>query len=969
MSIDLSDFKGLSHEEVEESRRLYGYNILTPPPKEPWWKLLLEKFDDPIIRILIIAALIAIIVGYFEGAFVEGGGIIVAILLATLMSFINEYRAGKEFDILNEVNDDVAVKVIRNGNVTTVQRRNIVVNDLVIVDQGEEVAADGIILKSVNLVVNESTLTGEPVTNKSELGAELNLEATFPSNFVYKGTTVIEGNAVYRVTAIGNATEIGKTAQEASIQLNEPTPLSIQLTKLSKLIGVIGFFVAAVAFWVLLINDTLKGIINLSLANWFSLFSILIPLVVVLVRVWMPMLYDFFEILGKNYNRPSFLSERLSSVWFKLVLVAIVIFILISGLGLLFNISIFSTNSWFSLEVIDRLLLYFMVSITLIVVAVPEGLAMSVTLSLAYSMRKMTANNNLVRHMHSTETMGATTVICTDKTGTLTQNRMSVTESYFYDIQPFSANNRLKEILLLSVSVNTNAHLDFSGSKAKPVGNPTDAALLLWLLENSFDYRSFIGDFNTLNQLPFSSENKFMATFGFSKKLNTWYLFLKGAPEVVERRCSLKISFDGSNENFLEEETRERFKQKLNDYQERGMRTIAFAYKEFHGEQLTTNDLNEASNGMVLLGIVGISDPVRSDISDSIAECKTAGIDIKVITGDTIRTAKEICRQINLIEDNDADSAFVSGADFAQMDYERASSISKNIRVLYRARPTDKLKLVQLLQQSGEVVAVTGDGTNDAPALNKANVGLAMGSGTSVAREASDIILLDDSFASIVSGVRWGRTLYLNIQRFLFFQLTINLVALAIVLCGPAIGVTLPLTVIQMLWVNLIMDTFAALALATGLPTKEIRLKKPRKSSDFILSTSITKGIVVMSVLFFTFLLAYLKYLNSDGDITRYELTLFFNVFVFLQFWNLFNARVLGTVTSALTGLLKNKSFLAIILAIFLGQILIVEFGGSFFRTTPLSLANWLVIVSITSIVLWLGEIYRLISRIRSKKQ
>ncbi len=965
MSFDFEMYKGLSNQQVEENRSKYGENILTPPKKDPWWKLFFEKFNDPIIRILLIAAVIAVAVGLFHGSFTEGIGIIIAILLATFMSFINEYKAGREFDILNKVNDDVEVKVIRNGNVTTIPRRQVVVGDIVIVEIGEEIPADGEIIESLSLTVNESSLTGELTTRKWAANVNVDSEATFPSYKLLKGTTIVEGNAYYKVTEIGNETEIGKTAHEASIQENQPTPLTVQLEKLSKLIGVIGFAVAGLAFWAFLANDLIKGNLAFTISQWFVLFSILLPILILLIRVWLPVVYDLFALVGKSRELPKILKVPISKLWYKQLLGAIFIFFIVTGVAYLFSVNIFNSNSWFKIDEIELLIQYFMVSITLIVVAVPEGLAMSVTLSLAYSMRKMTANNNLVRRMQATETMGAATIICTDKTGTLTRNEMRVMESHFFNGNISDQFNVATNLIHKSLAVNSSAHLDISKETVKPIGNPTEGALLLWLNDNGIDYKKIRSAFEIKSQIAFNSENKFMATAGFSSLSGRWLILLKGAPEVVVSKCKSMLSSNGiSSISRFDEEYGEILKQS----QGKGMRTIAFAYKELDEELKFGADISSMIDDLVLVGFVGIADPVRDDVKDAVTECKEAGIGIKVVTGDTIVTAREICRQIGLCDGENSDNQFLSGKEFAELSDEEASQVIDKIRVLYRARPTDKLKLVRLLQEKDEVVAVTGDGTNDAPALNKANVGLAMGSGTSVARDASDIILLDDSFNSIVSAVRWGRSLYSNIQRFLYFQLVINLLALAIVLLGPLVGVSLPLTVTQMLWVNLIMDTLAALALATEPPHKEVMKQKPRKSSDFIISPSIKKSLLVTSALMFVFLMAFLKFLNIDGEISIKELTIFFNVFVLLQFWNLLNARTIGTNHSAFHELFGNKSYLIILCAILVGQIIIVQFGGSFFRTTPLSIPTWLIIIFSTSAVLWIGELKRLITNRIKKK-
>ena len=960
MIFDFDKHKGLNEQQVSESRAKFGENILTPPKRDPWWVLLLEKFNDPIIRILLIAAFIAVIVGVFHGTFTEGIGIIAAVLLATVMAFANEFKANKEFDILNKVNDEVGVKVVRDGNVTTIPRKDVVVGDIVIVEIGEEIPADGEIIESLSLSVNESSLTGELTTRKWAENIRIDADATFPSFKLLKGTTVVEGNAYFQVTSVGNDTEIGKTAREASAQESEPTPLNKQLERLSKLIGIIGFSAAGLAFWAFLINDLILKKITFSQSQWFGLTSVLIPISIILIRVWLPVVYDLFDLLGKRVQKPSILTKKIKHIWYKLVLFAAVSFFFVVMVGIAFGENIFSAQSWFDIEEIERLLQYFMVSITLIVVAVPEGLAMSVTLSLAYSMRKMTANNNLVRRMQATETMGSATVICTDKTGTLTRNEMRVMESLFFAGNIKDSLNPISSLIQKSIAVNSTAHLDKTSGSIKPVGNPTEGALLLWIHDNGLDYKKIRSTFDLKSQLAFSSENKFMATAGFASTSGKWLVLVKGAPEVVISKCSTMLVPSGivSISKFDED-----YSSNLKQMQSRGMRSIAFAFKELDEELKPAQDISNLLDKMVLLGFVGIADPIREDVKEAIEECKKAGIGIKVVTGDTAITAREICKQIGLCDETQQEIQHISGKDFSEMSDEEASVVVNSIRVLYRARPSDKLKLVRLLQEKGEIVAVTGDGTNDAPALNKANVGLAMGSGTSVARNASDIILLDDSFTSIVSAVRWGRSLYTNIQRFLYFQLIINLLAMAIVLLGPLVGVSLPLTVTQMLWINLIMDTLAALALATEPPHEEVMSQKPRKSNDFIISPSMRKGILYTSSLMFIFLILFLKYLNADNDITTYELTVFFNVFVMLQFWNLFNARKMGTDGYALSGIQKSKSFLFIVATILIGQLAIVQFGGEFFRTVPLSLSTWGIIIASTSLVLWIPELYRFIRK------
>lgn len=953
---------GLTSAQVEENRKKYGNNLLDPPKRIPWWKLLLEKFDDPIIRILLVAAAIAVIVGFFQGNFVEGMGIIVAVLLATLMAFFNEYRAGLEFDILNKVSDQQPVKVARDGGVTSVPITQVVVGDHVIVDAGDQIPADGKIVTCISLGVNESSLTGEPMTYKNARAEQEEQRYAYPSNMLYRGTTVLEGSASYVVTAVGNATEIGKTAREAAMEMHQQTPLSKQLLRLSKFIGVIGFSVAFIAFWSMMLFDVFTGEIVLTPVNWYSLFAVLIPIGVLLTHLWLPVVYDLLYFLGKKVENPKILTQSFFKSSPKLLLGSIALFAIFYGIGLLLGINLFSAQAWFSLSTLEEIMLFVLVSITLIVVAVPEGLAMSVTLSLAYSMRKMTATNNLVRRMHATETMGATTVICTDKTGTLTQNRMQVVDVSFFVDSP-SAHEELKLLTALSTGVNSKAYIDVLHGNPEPIGNPTDAALLMWLNSLGDDYNDYRADFSISARIPFSSETKYMVTAGTTPKLPKSIILIKGAPEIIRSMCTRFYGEDGKDS--IQNLQTSLFENQVLTLQQAAKRTIAFAYK-FVDEAPQKLDESHLQD-MVLLGFMGIADPIRDDVFFAVNECRDAGVGVKVVTGDILGTAQEICRQIGLYEEGDG-QVFISGEEFEKLSDQEAKKIIPQLLIMYRARPGDKLKLVHLLQEMGEVVAVTGDGTNDAPALNRTNVGLAMGSGSSVAKEASDIVLLDDSFFSIVNAIRWGRSLYQNIQRFLVFQLTINLLALAIVLFGPLVGVALPLTVMQMLWINLIMDTFAALALATEPPNQEVMRHKPRSSSDFIITPPMRLSIEIGAIAFFVVLMGLLKVLSRSHEISAYNLTLFFNVFVMLQFWNLFNVKAMGTGQALCKGLKKNIKFLYVAFLILLGQLLIVQFGGDLFRTRPITLYHWVIIMLSTSLVLWIGELYRFFERKREKR-
>lgn len=883
---------GLTDEQVRKSRDEHGVNLLTPPKRPSLWKLYLEKFEDPVVRVLLVAALFSLIISIVENEYAETIGIIVAILLATGIGFFFEYDAGKKFDLLNAVNEETLVKVIRNGHVQEIPRKDVVVGDIVVLETGEEVPADGELLEAISLQVNESNLTGEPVVTKTTVEADFDEEATYASNRILRGTTVVDGHGTMRVEAVGDATEIGKVARQSTEQNTEPTPLNIQLTKLANLIGKIGFSVAGLAFLIFFVKD------------------------VVLV-------YDFS--------------------------------------------SFHTFRDW--LPALQATLQYFMMTVTLIVVAVPEGLPMSVTLSLALNMRRMLSTNNLVRKMHACETMGAITVICTDKTGTLTQNLMQVHEPNFYSLKNNGqlGNDDLSKLVMEGISANSTAFLEeeVTGEKPKGVGNPTEVALLLWLSSQGCDYLALREKATVIDQLTFSTERKFMATLVQSPLIGKKVLYVKGAPEIVLGKCK-DVMLDGKRVDAVE--YRSTVEAQLLNYQNMAMRTLGFAFKIVDDAEASDCVSLVAENDLSFLGVVAISDPIRPDVPAAVAKCQSAGIGVKVVTGDTPGTATEIARQIGLWKPEDTEKNRITGAAFAELTDEEALDRVMDLKIMSRARPTDKQRLVQLLQQKGAVVAVTGDGTNDAPALNHAQVGLSMGTGTSVAKEASDITLLDDSFNSIGTAVMWGRSLYKNIQRFIVFQLTINFVALFIVLLGSLVGTTLPLTVTQMLWVNLIMDTFAALALASIPPSESVMREKPRKSTDFIITKSMRYYILGMGTAFLVLLMGMLFWFNSEeGGMTTYRLTVFFTFFVMLQFWNLFNARVFGTSDSAFKGISKSYGMELIILAILGGQILIVQFGGAVFRTVPLDFMTWMTIVVSTSFVLWIGELVRLIRRLTQK--
>ena len=885
-------FQGLTKEQVIASREANGENVLTPPAKASLWSQFLEKFDDPIIRILLVAWALSLIIAGVHcwgpeakgfSAFLEPIGIFFAIILASCVSFFFELKANRAFDILNTVNDDIMVKVIRDGSITEIPRKEVVVGDVVILQTGEEVPADGTLQEAISLQINESTLTGEPIIDKTVDKAEFDTEATYPSNVVMRGTTVVDGHGIMIVDQVGDNTGYGKVYEGSQIDNNVQTPLQIQLAGLAKIISKAGYTIAGLTFFGLVIK----------------------------------------------------------------------LFINTPDLPLM--------------DMVGEILNIFMIAVTLIVVSVPEGLPMSVTLSLALSMNRMLKTNNLVRKMHACETMGATTVTCTDKTGTLTQNQMQIYQTNFFNLADQKlANDEVSRLIKEGIAVNSTAFLDLSEEKPKTMGNPTEAALLLWLNSNKEDYQSLREEAKVIEQLTFSTERKYMATLVKSPQLGRNVLYVKGAPEIVLQNCN-RVAINGSYASV--ESCKASIEKQLLDYQNQAMRTLGFAYQLVEDEQVESFFENGRLKNadLTFLGFVAISDPVRSDVPDAVKSCLNAGIDVKIVTGDTPGTAKEIGRQVGIWNENDTERNIITGPGFEALTDEEALDRVLDLKIMCRARPTDKQRLVQLLQQKDAVVAVTGDGTNDAPALKAAQVGLSMGDGTSVAKEASDITIIDNSFMSITRAVMWGRSLYQNIQKFILFQLTINVVACVIVLVGSFLGTESPLTVTQMLWVNLIMDTFAAGALASLPPNERVMKNKPRKSGpkgDFIISRRMANRIFSVGILFVVFLLAVLIYFNhTDGELTAYELSQFFSIFVLLQFWNMFNAKAFGTNKSAFAELKESKGFLSVALLILIGQYLIVTFGGQMFSVVPLSWADWGYIIAGTSIVLWIGEIIRLLGK------
>lgn len=879
MDIDKNKRIGLTDEQVKQSREQHGKNVLTPPQRTSLWKLYLDKYRDPIIQILLVAAFVSLILAFIEKNFMETIGIFVAVFLATTVGFYFERDAAKKFNLLTALSEEQPVKVRRNGKVMEIPRHDVVVGDVVLVEVGDEVPADGELIVCNDLQINESALTGEPVAEKSLEGGG---DGAYPRNVILRSTMVMNGRGEFVVTAVGDATEIGKVAKKSTEQTSVETPLHMQLDKLAKMISKVGSVVSVAAFFIFLIHDILTN------------------------PAWG----------GKDY--------------------------------------------FYMAEIVLK---YFMMAVTLIVMAVPEGLPMAITLSLALNMRRMLKSNNLVRKLHACETMGAVTVICTDKTGTLTQNKMQVSA--------LELKQGDEALLDTAIALNSTAELN----DGKPIGNPTESALLLWLDAQGKDYEELRKQVNVLKQLPFSTERKMMATL--AEVDGETYLFVKGAPEIVMKKC------------IIEDRMQRQSAEELDEWQHKAMRTLAFAYKKIEASIMRTSRTSTAevvalldANDLQLQAIAAIADPIRPDVPAAVQECRHAGIEVKVVTGDTAATALEIGKQIGVFEDEpenigadgsltSLDQQMITGEQWEALSDEEAYERAKDIRVMSRARPTDKQRLVAMLQKRGEVVAVTGDGTNDAPALHYAHVGLSLGSGTSVAKEASDMTLLDDSFKSIANAVMWGRSLYRNLQRFLFFQLVVNVAALLLVLGGSVIGTEMPLTVTQILWVNIIMDTFAALALASLPPSHEVMKDKPRKASDFIINKSIGFGILFCGIVFFLVMFALLVYCErrGKGGVDVHELTMFFTTFVMIQFWNLFNAKALMSHHTAFRHFLKDRGMMLVLVLVLVGQWIIVTFGGEMFRTTPLSLHEWLLIIGSTSVVLWAGELWRTFKRMIAKRR
>ena len=951
-------FSGLTDSQVLQNRQKYGTNELTPPRKISLWKLYFEKFEDPVIRLLLFIAVLSLGISFVENDYTESIGIFLAIFLSTGVGFWFEYDAKKKFDILSIVNDETPYKVIRNGIITKVQKKDIVWNDEILIETGEEVPADGELLEAVSLQIDESTLTGEPVSQKSTDKSLNSNENTYPTFMVYRGTKVMDGHGIFRVTQVGDNTEFGKVARNATEITSEDTPLNKQLARLAKFIGVVGSFLAGLTFFVLFSKDLIIGINNFSNTQLGLIGIIIASLLFAFAKIWLPVILDLSELIGKELKISESIKKRTWSAWLVMGAGIFLILIILGGFA---GIDVFDKNNWIDIKFAERILHYFMVSVTLIVVAVPEGLPMSVTLSLAMSMRRMLASNNLVRKMHATETMGATTVICTDKTGTLTENRMEVNEVIFDKFENKLSEDIKSRIIIESISVNSTAHLELDANGVKPLGNPTESALLIWLYKQGVNYLPVREVVNVIQQLTFSTERKFMASLVYSPEIGKTILYVKGAPEIILSLCKNTDIYYTESPKII---SKTDIENTLSDYQEGAMRTLGFAYEIIEDNLPRIKDGLLINTDLIFLGVAAITDPVRSEVPKAVSDCLNAGINIKIVTGDNCRTARQIARQIGIWDENKGNSQIISGTDFTELSEEDALEKVNHINIMCRARPSDKQRLVQLLQKNNEIVAVTGDGTNDAPALNFAHVGLSMGSGTYVAKEASDITLIDDSFSSIANAVMWGRSIYENIQRFIMFQLTINVCALLIVLIGSIFGKDIPLTVTQMLWVNLIMDTFAAAALASLPPNSQVMKNKPRKNDAFIINPLMKKHILFAGISFVIIMLILLFILSTDGKLSRYDLSRYFTVFVMLQFWNMFNAKAFLTEKSAFANLRKSYGFIIIAGIILFGQFIIVEYGGDVFRTAPLALKDWLIILGSTSLVLWIGEINRFIKKI-----
>ncbi len=922
---------------------------------------------DSLFTILLFALILSGGIAFYNGVFggvkgwepyLELVGIAVAVLLATVVAHILEAQNEKTFKSLNEVNDDTLVKAVRNNNVCHVPRKDIVVGDIILLEAGEEVPADAEVLSCMNLTMNESSLTGEPQCTKTTDPAQFDPDATYPSNHVMKGCTVMEGDCVARVFAVGDATACGKVFEAAQVKDGESTPLSEKLNELAELITKMSYGVAIL----IVVGRLVRHAVLLPNPNYGALCGCL-GVSLVLAGI-------IYFVLDKKKNAGN---KKSVDLWQML---AFMILPIIGIVAYFAGVAAEATN-W--PELMQYALDTVMIAVTLIVVAVPEGLPMAVTLSLAFSMKRLMKQNTLPRTMHACETMGAVSVICSDKTGTLTQNQMAVVDTAFAGLENQKlGDDKTSQLLKECIAANTTANLDFSdsqsGGKVKTIGNPTEGALLLWLNAQGVNYLDQREALDVAGRIQFTTELKYMATIVKSAVVGKPVVYVKGAPDILMGICSLT---DGEKKAYND---------KLAEYQSHANRTLAFAYKELDTVDGAFKDGKLAVDGLTMMGIVGIEDPVRADVPAAISDCLNAGIQVKIVTGDAPGTAKEIGRQLGLWRETDTDENLLIGTELAAMSDEELKERLPKVKIISRARPNDKDRAVRTLKGLGFVVAVTGDGTNDAPALNAANVGLSMGDGTAVAKEASDMTIIDSSFATIANAVMWGRSLYKNIKRFILFQLTVNVAACLIVAIGAFIGEESPLTVTQMLWVNLIMDTFAALALASLPPTKTVMAEKPRSVNERILKGMGT-GILCVGGIFTVILLGLCIYfqhteINCLTDIfdgtavwgpntgfNEYELGLFFTIFVMLQFWNLFNAKAFMTSDSAFKGISwKNtKWFIVIALVIFVGQVLMTECPGlqEMFNVAEggVKFIDWVIITVATSFVLWIGEALRLLKK------
>lgn len=1051
-------YSGLTDAQVLESRSKHGANVLTPPAEESTWQKVKDcmhfwllkldfvifivatlasiilpvtgvynheglwiapvlsavlflltylvaflggewdedegEFDiDSLFAILLFALLLSGAISFYNGVlapatiawseFFEPIGIAVAVLLATTVAHILESQNEKTFKSLNQVNDDTLVKVIRNNNVCQVPRKDIVVGDIIMLEAGEEVPADAKLLTCMNLNMNESSLTGELQCAKTTNEAEFDKDATYPSNHIMKGCTVIEGDCVAEVFAVGDATACGKVFEAAQVKEGDATPLSEKLDELAGLITKTSYILAIVIVLGRLIRYALlQPTVDYASLGAFTLGSLILSTIV-------------FFVLNKKKNENNEESIELWQVLAFMIIPIVGIFAYF-GTGTTDSIQWLGDAEKHIEGIVPCALNSVMIAVTLIVVAVPEGLPMAVTLSLAFSMKRLMKQNTLPRTMHACETMGAVSVICSDKTGTLTQNQMKVVDSEAYGVyhvrkhlvdqngleyeeESFGIeSNRSGNLLKECISINTTANLDVANpTKIKAIGNPTEGALLLWLHDNGVNYLEIRNSLEVIDRIQFTTELKYMATIVKSEVTGKRVVYVKGAPDILLSMC-----------NITTDELKT-YTDKLAEYQSHANRTLAFAYKELNDNDDIFTDGKLNIKDLTMMGIVGIEDPVRTDVPPAIEDCLNAGIQVKIVTGDAPGTAKEIGRQLGLWKEGDTDENILIGTDLAAMSDEELKKRLPKVKIISRARPNDKERAVRILKELDYIVAVTGDGTNDAPALNAANVGLSMGDGTAVAKEASDMTIIDNSFSTIANAVMWGRSLYKNIKRFILFQMTVNVAACLIVLIGAFIGSESPLTVTQMLWVNLIMDTFAALALASLPPTKKVMEDKPRSVNEHILK-GMGAGILGVGGIFTALLLGIciffqhtdITYAGSLMDVfngnfvwgagnglSDYELGLFFTIFVMLQFWNLFNAKAFMTSDSAFKGISwkDTKWFIIIALIIFGGQIAMTEAPGlqEMFNVAEggINPIDWAIIIASTSFVLWIGEIIRAIKK------